>query len=223
MTKEIFTSGDYVKEFKPDDKKNPFQQIYDKKKKDVLNILNVKDKDILDLGGGMGRISVPLAKKNRVVLFDLSDAMLKLAKQNNKDGRLWTIQGDADNPLPFKDNTFDIIVCLDLIVHVKKPPMMISEIHRVLRKDGTLVIDSSNKNPAWIFAYPKYTGINPVRITKTMLAGGVLPEWQKQVTHFSKNEFYKMLKNHFRIIKKIDYGPSFASKWNLVVAKKVDT
>jgi len=217
MNKEIYKSGKYVEEFKPDDEKNPFYKIYDKKRDDVITIADAHDIRILDLGGGMGRISGHLSIENDAVLLDISEDMLNLAKMNYPSLKI--VQADADNPLPFPSDCFDLVICLDLLCHVKTPRSVIKEIKRVIKNSGRLIIDSANSNPLWIFSYPRYVGYNPFRWISTLLGHGVLPEWQDQVTHFSKKKFYAMVEEEFEIIKKIDYGPVYCSKWNLVCAK----
>lgn len=47
--------------------------------------------------------------------------------------------GSADR-LPFKDNTFDVILFYETIEHVENPKACLMEIKRVLNKDGTLVL-----------------------------------------------------------------------------------
>ena len=42
--------------------------------------------------------------------------------------------------LPFKDNTFDLILFYETIEHVEDPKASLEEIKRVLKKDGTLIL-----------------------------------------------------------------------------------
>ena len=43
-------------------------------------------------------------------------------------------------PLPFDDETFDLVTMLAVIEHVKNPQFVITEIARVLRRKGRLVL-----------------------------------------------------------------------------------
>ena len=47
--------------------------------------------------------------------------------------------------LPFVDNYFDIVTSIEVIEHVDDPEFMLSEIYRVLKKDGILHITTANK------------------------------------------------------------------------------
>lgn len=42
--------------------------------------------------------------------------------------------------LPFKDGAFDIVLCTEVLEHVREPSVVLSEIHRVLKKGGALVM-----------------------------------------------------------------------------------
>jgi len=47
--------------------------------------------------------------------------------------------------LPFKDKTFDIVICTEIIEHLLQDPLfMLKEIRRVLKKDGTVILSTPN-------------------------------------------------------------------------------
>ena len=41
--------------------------------------------------------------------------------------------------LPFKDETFDVVLCTEVMEHVPEPQMMLDEIYRVLKPGRTLI------------------------------------------------------------------------------------
>jgi SAM-dependent methyltransferase len=43
-------------------------------------------------------------------------------------------------PLPFEDNTFDVITILDVLEHLDDDRAMLRELHRVLRRGGLLLL-----------------------------------------------------------------------------------
>lgn len=223
--KDIFLSGEYVQHFTPEEKKNPFSKIYNRKKEDTINIINrsTRTLKILDIGGGMGRISLPLTKlsKNKVCLTDISLDMLRMAKINkNNRNHLKKINADAHD-LPFKDKTFNVIVGLDLFCHLERPKKALNEFYRILVNDGLLILDSTNSNPLWILFYPRYLGKNPLRWIKIIKFKGVLPGWEKIVKHYKKKTFFSYLyKGGFKINQEIGYGPKICPKWHLVLLQK---
>lgn len=78
---------------------------------------NRKKLQILDAGCGPGRFSLPLAQKEHSVsAFDISRNMIEIVQNRAKEHRitnLETIIHDLSSPLPYKDNQFDLVLCLD--------------------------------------------------------------------------------------------------------------
>ena len=51
---------------------------------------------------------------------------------------------DMNGRLPYADEMFDAVVCIDGIEHIEKPFDFIRECQRIIRKDGVLVISTPN-------------------------------------------------------------------------------
>ena len=47
--------------------------------------------------------------------------------------------------LPFEDESFDVVVCFEVIEHVDAPEMVLDELARVLRADGVVAVSSPNR------------------------------------------------------------------------------
>lgn len=219
----MFESGEYVRHFQPEDASNPFQELYIQKKREVLQFVDVEGKRILDVGGGMGRIAIPLSRRNQVWLCDLSQAMLDLARADCESPNLHTVRADARD-LPFENESFDYVIALDLICHLPDPVEGLVGFRRVLKKDGILIVDSTNSNPLWTFFFPSYVGRRPTRWLKTLTYGGVLPGWEKTVKHYRKNEFHRFLyEAGFSPFKWRHYGPWLIPKWHLAMATQLPT
>ena len=56
------------------------------------------------------------------------------------------IHGTADD-IPLEDDSVDTILCTQVLEHVKRPWIAISEMHRVLRTDGALILTVPNTGP----------------------------------------------------------------------------
>ncbi len=102
---------------------------------------------VLDLGCGTGLNTPSIAKHfPNTVACDV-DPGLETATKNFLSSfhikiPVITYHG---NKLPFKDDTFDIVNCVEVIEHAENPDLMLSEINRVLKPDGILHITSPNK------------------------------------------------------------------------------
>jgi demethylmenaquinone methyltransferase/2-methoxy-6-polyprenyl-1,4-benzoquinol methylase len=96
---------------------------------------------LLDAGGGTGRISQAFIDDSiRVVIGDESYKMLQEAQR--KDG-LQPICTYTE-VLPFKDELFDGILMVDALHHVADPGRSTSELWRVLKPGGRIVIEEPN-------------------------------------------------------------------------------
>ena len=98
---------------------------------------------MLVVGVGTG-ISLPLyAPQVRIFGSDISEAMLKKAKQRVDEFRLKNIEGlavmDAEK-LEFSDNSFDVVMAQYVVTAVPNPEAALDEFARVLRPGGELII-----------------------------------------------------------------------------------
>jgi ubiquinone/menaquinone biosynthesis C-methylase UbiE/uncharacterized membrane protein len=104
----------------------------------VKQALNPKGpgQSLLDVGGGTGYLASCVADRYaRVVVSDLSPGMLRVARSRN----LETVEASAME-LPFKDEEFDVVLCTDALHHIKEIERALSEMCRVLKPGGTLLI-----------------------------------------------------------------------------------
>jgi demethylmenaquinone methyltransferase/2-methoxy-6-polyprenyl-1,4-benzoquinol methylase len=98
---------------------------------------------LLDAGGGTGRVSaqlIPLV--DELVLTDSSKGMLAQARQKK---RLRVSQSHTER-LPFADSSFDRILVVDALHHFADQREAISEMTRVLKRGGRMVIEEPNIN-----------------------------------------------------------------------------
>ena len=102
------------------------------------------DIKILDVGCGTGGVLSMLSRYGNSFGVDVSPEAINYCKKR----KLNNIKIGTAEKLPFPDNTFSIVVCLDVLYHkgIKNDTTALKEIHRVLRRDGVLILtDSANK------------------------------------------------------------------------------
>lgn len=124
------------------DKKEGYLNSFEKGK--VVEILgSLKDKKVLDVGAGTGRLSLDLSSAGaKVTALDVSEEMLKVLKRKNV--RIETVVGDAES-LPFEDNSFDVVTAAFLIVHLKDTASFFDEVYRVLKPGGKFLVTNINQ------------------------------------------------------------------------------
>jgi 2-polyprenyl-6-hydroxyphenyl methylase/3-demethylubiquinone-9 3-methyltransferase len=108
---------------------------------------NWKGIKVLDIGCGGGLACEFLAKRGANVSgIDLSLNSIKTAQEHAKKSNLQIDYqcGVAEN-LPYEENTFDAVVCFDVLEHVEDWKKVIGEIYRVLNKNGIFLFDTINK------------------------------------------------------------------------------
>jgi len=103
---------------------------------------NTGQRRVLDLGGGTGSMSMRLAKMEfRVVLLDSSEEMLEIARKEAEASgiaaRISFRRANASrlNEL-FEAESFDLVLCHNLLEYLADPATVVANIARLLRKEG---------------------------------------------------------------------------------------
>jgi methionine biosynthesis protein MetW len=105
-----------------------------------------------------------------------------------------------EGSLPFKDNVFDCVSCLDVIEHVFDPEKLVIEANRVLRRGGIFILTTPN--------------IRFIDFVKRLLLDGQFPKTSQDegsydgghIHYFTFRDIRELLlRNGFRIIKERGY------------------
>jgi phosphatidylethanolamine/phosphatidyl-N-methylethanolamine N-methyltransferase len=120
-----------------------FGGVFSKGRDAAIQATNKLGGRVLEVGVGTG-ISLPLyAPHVRIFGTDISEAMLKKARQRVDEFRLKNIEGlavmDAEK-LEFSDNSFDVVMAQYVVTAVPNPEAALDEFARVLRPGGELII-----------------------------------------------------------------------------------
>lgn len=101
---------------------------------------------ILDVGCGSGEDLSYLSKVCRFTGCgsDLSLSQLKMASSNDPLSRFKFVQADVQN-LPFKNSSFDMVICSEVIEHLPEAKTCLKEIQGVLRDDGLLFLTTPSR------------------------------------------------------------------------------
>lgn len=99
---------------------------------------------VLDIATGPGYVAEGFVHAAREVIgIDLTDAMLAIAATRAKQRGIANLsfrKGDAED-VPFDDEEFDVVVCRLALHHVREPLRVLSEMTRVCRTGGTVLVE----------------------------------------------------------------------------------
>lgn len=119
---------------------------------DVVKDTDPKGKTVLDVGTGRGRFAIAFAEAGaqRVIAADISPYMLELARES---ANRWRVSdkvsfeiGDVEN-LKYPDDSFDIVCGMSVSCHLPYPEKAISELTRVCKVGGLVVMDAPINEP----------------------------------------------------------------------------
>ena len=99
---------------------------------------------ILDLACGSGQVATSFSGFGFKGPFDGLDAnaeMIKLAEQRNIYRKLTKHYISEENPLPYTDNSYDLIVCLGALIVDHIPHKCLWDVFRVLKPSGIFVFN----------------------------------------------------------------------------------
>ena len=146
----------------------------------------LKDKKILEIGGG----ATPLAIFSKSGAVSLVDPLMNFYKEtfpNVFPASTELVQAKSED-LPFKDNTFDILLTRNTLDHVEDVKSCLGEMQRVLKPNGVAYIGMN------VFS-------GPLLLYKTVLKDPEHPYT------FSKNSFERLIAKYFSTKYAIDNDP----------------
>ncbi len=72
-------------------------------------------------------------------------------------------QIDANNPMPYPDNSFDLIWCSEVIEHLEDPKKTLNEFKRIMKQDGMAVLTTPNSH-FWLYFILKLFRLSPKKV-----------------------------------------------------------
>ncbi len=160
---------------------------------------------ILDVGCGQADKIIQYAQNGRVctgidplLATSLLPALLR-AKEMKVDIGLALAAGEH---IPFKDEAFDLVLCLSTLQHVKDQHLTLLEIRRVLGPEGTLVCSvPTYRNASTLFRWKGY----PDYVTKGYDRASFIDEIKKAGFQITKLEPFGLFPpKYFGSLQRID-------------------
>ena len=115
------------------------------RKKSLLALLGQGPGKILDLGCGPGVMTAEIIKNNWTYYgVDISPQMIEAARKKfGPAAKIFFSTGTAEK-IDFPDNYFEVISAMGLVEYLDDEPAVFTEIKRVLKPDGRLIVSIPN-------------------------------------------------------------------------------
>ena len=99
-------------------------------------------KRVLDVGCSSGYLARPLVDRGCVVVgIERDAAAAEMARAVCED----VLVADVETmELPFEDGSFDVVLCGDLVEHLREPEAFLARVRRVLAPGGRVVLSTPN-------------------------------------------------------------------------------
>lgn len=103
---------------------------------------DIHDKKILDFGSGIGVTANYLAENNDVTAIEPDEESVK---ERWSDNQYRQIVGSTDELRKFADETFDMIICHNVLEYAKDREDIVKEFARILKLNGKISIMKHNR------------------------------------------------------------------------------
>lgn len=136
-----------------------FQQSYDPllihTSQHVLSLILDKSRSnfpqkILDIGCGVGRTAILLSQKGYDVTgVDIEKKVIAIANQEAKRQKIKARFIVKDITKSFEQNTYDFVICQEVIEHLKNYEIVIKNAFQALKKGGYLILSTPHSMSQW--------------------------------------------------------------------------
>lgn len=112
-------------------------------RKIISEITRGKHRRILDVGCGDGSLLQSFSETNECFGLDISMPQLEKAEKKN----IRALRVDLETgEFPFPNDSFDLVICSETIEHLLDVDNLLSEAHRILKFEGSLILTFPNIN-----------------------------------------------------------------------------
>lgn len=115
--------------------------------KKMLDLIGDKEnKKIAEVGAGFGRLTeVYVNIFNKILLIDPSWKLLSLAEAKFREYPGLECREGSLEKIPCKTGTVDVVLVIRVVHHIEDLSLVFSQINRVLKKGGYLILEYPNK------------------------------------------------------------------------------
>ena len=165
----------------------------------VVRLADVKPQDrVLDVGCGAGHVIVALPACRRRVGLDISPKSLEAARARAAERGQEGIEFghfDANDPLPYPEGSFDVIICSEVLEHVPEPRNLVENIHRVAGPATRVVVTVPNERPKLLIKRV----LKALGLMRILFPGIEVGPSEGHLHNFSKRMLVELVSDLFRV------------------------
>lgn len=167
----------------------------------IRECAKVKPQTVLDVGCGEGFTLNKLSQNKigqELVGIDFLDTAIKIGKKIHPE---LTLKQGTIYEIPFKDNSFDLVICTEVLEHLDDPQKALAELQRVTK--GTCIISVPHE---------------PFFMAANFLRGKNISRWGndiEHINHWSRNGIRNLINKYLSVTSVKNPFP-----WTIVIAKK---
>jgi len=189
-----------------------------------MTALDIKENEVvLDLGCGAGYFTVEIAKlAKRAYGVDIFPYLRQIKVPSELVGKFNFVMACGEE-LPFREKTFDKILASEILPMTEDPKDFLTEMKRVVKKQGLLIICNGAGHPSIKKAYQRESWI--LKILKKIYKQRVPVSYEKycsilqesfgtcQKTFLEKEDLTNLLREIGFKLENMTHSPSFMIGW----------
>ena len=156
---------------------------------------NLEGKRVLDLGCGIGRNGLQLAKyAEEVVGYDVSEVGVARANARAKELDISNFRAEVNNFSNVEKGSFDVILCVNMLHHSASPLQVFHSTRKALSSDGQLIVMENNP-------------LNPLFPLFFLLIGQLKIHWTRQYLMVNRFALVNLIVSAGMFVKEVQrYG-----------------
>ncbi len=175
--------------------KNPLKRFWHNQKVNTFKKLTIDRnfKNILDVGCASGWMANEVSKIFPAAKITGVDAYGKAINYGKRVYPHIKFRMADAHKLPFKANSFDLVICYEVIEHLVDPPKALQEIKRVLKKNGLAIVTMDSGNRLFRIVW----WISEKTISSVWQNAHLHPFKHTELEEVIKKSGVKIIKKHF--------------------------
>ena len=219
QTKEE-SQNHHIEEYKSDGLLKQFGNPYQSHYLRVMYFINQipNGSTVLDVGCNGGTLGLPLLHKDcHVNGIDLVDELVEKAKRRG----IYAEKGEAEDLSRYKDNSFDSVMCGEVLEHLFDPFPAVKEAYRVLKPGGKYII--SVPHPSSFMSGDKLGDYHQQNFTLETINTLIYSAFKKDSAQFAEIPYieqFNLSEGIEPIGKNKDGSMKFPPQWLAITATK---